>query len=106
KGRTTNDEGKLLTTWREIILASPNRTFGKDNLLNKFSLNTTASKRVIYNRVEYKQEVVLTDQWNSSAYGSQLDLDNHARSVILTYPGEIDSSEIVDDRIAVVAPAV
>lgn len=106
KGRTTNDEGKLLTTWREIILASPNKTFGKDNLLNKFSLNTTASRRVIYNRVEYKQEVVLTDQWNSSAYGSQLDLDNHARIIILTYPGEIDSSEILDDRIAVVAPAV
>lgn len=56
--------------------------------------------------MEYKQEVVLTDQWNSSAYGSQLDLDNHARIVILTYPGEIDSSEILDERIAVVAPAV
>ncbi|MEA5515758.1 hypothetical protein [Nodularia sp. UHCC 0506] len=106
KGKIPTDEGKLLITWREIILASPNKTFGKDNLLNKFSLNTTASKRVIYKRVEYKQEVVLTDQWNSSAYGSQLDLDNHARIVILTYPGEIDSSEILDDRIAVVAPAV
>jgi hypothetical protein len=105
KGKITNDEGKLLTTWREIILASPNKTFGKDNLLNKLSLNTTTSKRVIYNRVEYKQEVVVTDQWNSSAYGSPLDLDNHARIVLLTYPGEIDSSEILDDRIAVVAPA-
>jgi hypothetical protein len=105
KGKTTTDEGILLTTWRQIILASPSRTFGNDNLLSKFSLNTTASKRVIYNRVEYKHEVVVIDQWNSSAYGSQLDLDNHARIIMLTYPGEVDSSEILDDRIAVVAPA-
>lgn len=105
KGKTTTDEGILLTAWRQIILASPSRTFGNDNLLSKFSLNITTSKRVIYNRVEYKHEVVVTDQWNSSAYGSQLDLDNHARIIILTYPGEVDSYEILDDRIAVVAPA-
>jgi hypothetical protein len=105
KGKTTNDEGKLLTTWREILLASPDKTFGKDSLLSKLSLNTTSSSRVIHNRVEYKHEVVVTDQWNSSAYGSQLDLDNHARIVLLTYPGEIDTSEILDDRIAVVAIA-
>ncbi len=105
KGKTPNDDGILLKTWRQIILASPSKTFGNDNLLSKFSLNTTASKRIIYNRVEYKHEIVVTDQWNTSAYGSQLDLDNHARIVILTSPGEIDSSEIIDDRIAVVAPA-
>jgi hypothetical protein len=105
KGRITNDEGKLLTTWTEILLASPDKTFGKDSLLNKFSLNTTTSSRVIHNRVEYKHEVVVTDRWNSSVYASQLDLDNHARIILLTYPGEIDSSEILDDRIAVVAIA-
>jgi hypothetical protein len=105
KGKTTTDEGKLLTTWREIILVSPDKTAGRNNLLGDFKLNLTAQRRVIHNQVEYKHEVVVTDQWNSSAYGSLLDLDIHARIVLLTYPGEIDSSEILDDRIAVVAIA-
>lgn len=102
KGKTTTEEGKLLATWREILLASPDKTFGQDSFLQKFSLNTTAPGRIIHNHVEYKHEVVVTDQWNSSAYGSSLDIDNHARIVLLTYPGEIEPSEIEDDRIAVV----
>jgi len=106
KGKTTTDEGELLTTWQEIILAPPSKTTGKESLLCDFTLNTKTSKRVIYNRVEYKQEVIVTDKWNSSAYGSQLDLDNHARIVLVTYPSEIDPNEILDDRIAVVVPAV
>jgi len=105
KAKVTSDPSELLAVWRELLFASPDKTMGRDNLFGNFTLDKTKPSIAVYNHLEYKHEVVITDQWRSSSYGSQLDLDNHARIVFLTYAGNIDLSELEDNRIAVVVPA-
>ncbi|MCY7332771.1 MAG: hypothetical protein LH649_08965 [Pseudanabaena sp. CAN_BIN31] len=103
--KVTSDPSELLVVWRELLLASPGKTLGKDNLFGNFSLDKTKSSLVIHNHVEYKHEVVITDQWRSSSYGVQLNFDNHARIVFLTYSEDINQNDLEDPRIAVVVPA-